>query len=327
MKKLIKNQILRIDSHQWGDGRPMDITSVHIHKKTKQPICVKGKRQTVEIEIPLYGNQQPHIVGNKKELDKIPKVLRDEIQEVLSNPQTVIAFAKEVANTLQNYATWQPTQIVDSLRRVGCAVGLEWSEEQLHAFSNAALGFVCYLQVLDKNDNKWFSIKINNKGLQVEDTMHDTPIDYTKPRYIIADNGHGFMGKSTSVKGVWDVLEKKYPKNLIKNGGDIKGTIQINDCLIGIESQGDPNSRMLESMDDFEQMGCDIILTACRTRGETFDKLFELNYWYNYEIILAPNPHPYYYEHNVPKPMLFDIDSEYSSALACTIECVAQKYI
>lgn len=327
MKPLINNQILRIDSHQRGDGRPMDITSVHIHKKTKQPILVNGKRKKVEIEIPLYGDKQPHIVANQQELENIPGVLKEEIQEALSRPQKVIAFAKEVANILQNYAEWEPEQLVDALRRVADIVGIQWSKEQLHTFSSEALGFTCYLQLLDNLDHKWYELKVNNRGFQIENTMRELPVDYSRPRYIIADCGHGYMGKSTSIKGVWNILSNKYPNNLIKDDGDVQGVVNINNCLIGIESQGDPDSRMPESIDDFEQIGCDIILTACRTRGETYNKLFELYFWYNYEIILAPNPHPYYYKHNVPKPMLFDMDFEYSSALAQIIECMVQKYI
>ena len=38
---------------------------------------------------------------------------------------------------------------------------------------------------------------------------------------------------------------------------------------IGIESQGDPNSRQQASLDLFLQNNCDIIVCASRTRGET----------------------------------------------------------
>jgi hypothetical protein len=38
---------------------------------------------------------------------------------------------------------------------------------------------------------------------------------------------------------------------------------------IGIESQGDPNSRLEQSLKDFVNAGCDIIFCACRTSGMT----------------------------------------------------------
>lgn len=48
-------------------------------------------------------------------------------------------------------------------------------------------------------------------------------------------------------------------------------TIQYNrqPYAIGIESQGDPNSRQHESLDLFLKNNCDIIICASRSRGET----------------------------------------------------------
>jgi alkyl hydroperoxide reductase subunit AhpC len=43
----------------------------------------------------------------------------------------------------------------------------------------------------------------------------------------------------------------------------------IKNLLIGIESQGDPNSRLGGSLNDFEKNGCDIIFCTARTRGMT----------------------------------------------------------
>jgi len=38
---------------------------------------------------------------------------------------------------------------------------------------------------------------------------------------------------------------------------------------VGIESQGDPNSRLQQSLQDFYNAGCDIIICATRTAGMT----------------------------------------------------------
>jgi acid phosphatase class B len=43
----------------------------------------------------------------------------------------------------------------------------------------------------------------------------------------------------------------------------------IKGFLVGIESQEDPNSRLGDSLNDFENNGCEIIFCASRTRGMT----------------------------------------------------------
>lgn len=65
--------------------------------------------------------------------------------------------------------------------------------------------------------------------------------------------------------------------------GDFQVVIVINGKLIGIESQGDPCSRIFQTIPFFVKLGCDIIICATRTRGATFD-LIE-SYRDSYEII------------------------------------------
>lgn len=111
-------------------------------------------------------------------------------------------------------------------------------------------------------------------------------------KIVIANSGHGRQGKSTSIKALFEALSKKYPNdtNVIKNHGDILATIRIGDILVGIESQGDPNSRMFDSLTMLREMGCNIIICACRTSGATLDKIKELHTKYGYELIFVPNP-------------------------------------
>lgn len=43
----------------------------------------------------------------------------------------------------------------------------------------------------------------------------------------------------------------------------------VNDLVVGIESQGDPKSRLEKTLPAFAEAKCDIIFCACRTRGMT----------------------------------------------------------
>ena len=106
---------------------------------------------------------------------------------------------------------------------------------------------------------------------------------------VIANSGKEKQGKSTSIREVFNQLSVLYPSTVIIDDGDIKATIMIGDVLVGIESQGDPYSRMQQSMDDFVAMGCNVIVAACRTKWGTYDKITELNTTHSYDIIWAAN--------------------------------------
>jgi hypothetical protein len=75
----------------------------------------------------------------------------------------------------------------------------------------------------------------------------------------------------------------------INTGVDITYIIVINRIKIGIESQGDPNSRMFQSLQTFVAQGCDIIICSCRSRGATADAVEDLHRHHQYEIIWSTN--------------------------------------
>lgn len=95
-------------------------------------------------------------------------------------------------------------------------------------------------------------------------------------KIVFANCGAGNQGKSSSVKEVYNLLNSKYKARLLIDGADVKATIQINGLLVGIESQGDPNSRIFQSLKDFVNRGCDIIVCACRSSGSTRKKVESL---------------------------------------------------
>ena len=96
--------------------------------------------------------------------------------------------------------------------------------------------------------------------------------------------GTSNVGKSETIKNVYRKLTEKYPdfifqkdfKQIIANEGDICVIIIINGKIIGIESQGDPNSRIFTSLPIFVKFNCDTILCATRTRGATVDEVEKL---------------------------------------------------
>ncbi|MDO9559857.1 MAG: hypothetical protein Q7I89_09275 [Syntrophales bacterium] len=91
--------------------------------------------------------------------------------------------------------------------------------------------------------------------------------------HFIALKGKGSSGKTDTIKLVFQLLQNKYPNArvnvLIPNTIDIKATMVINGHKVGIESQGDPSSRLKQSLSDFVNAGCSIIICATRSSGMT----------------------------------------------------------
>lgn len=110
---------------------------------------------------------------------------------------------------------------------------------------------------------------------------------------IYALYGRGDIGKTSTIKEVYNLLIKKFGKeiivetdtNIFSEKGDIRVTVKINGKLMGIESQGDPDSRLKASLDIFVKVNCDIILCATRTKGTTVDSVKELEPEYKIEWI------------------------------------------
>jgi hypothetical protein len=109
---------------------------------------------------------------------------------------------------------------------------------------------------------------------------------------VIAIYGPSNQGKSETIRETANLLLDAYPINILQtfnSGADINYIIEINEIKIGIESQGDPNSRMSQSLQTFVVHGCNIIICSCRSRGETADAVEDLYRHHQYEIIWSTN--------------------------------------
>lgn len=119
-------------------------------------------------------------------------------------------------------------------------------------------------------------------------------------KLIIANRGGHDIGKTTSIRNAFNVLQAKYPMTTTVYepvgvssfpivGGEVKATIKIGTTLVGIETQGDPGSRMQQSVDDFVTWGCEIILVACRNQGGTINKITNLESNHGYTVLWLQN--------------------------------------
>jgi hypothetical protein len=115
---------------------------------------------------------------------------------------------------------------------------------------------------------------------------------------IIANKGLAAQGKSASIISLIHALRAKYPnantepQEIIFNG-DVQVIINLDNVKIGIESQGDPKSRLFTSLPLFVEKKCDIIICACRNRGQTVWEVEKMHSVHDYDIVWVSNPRLY----------------------------------
>lgn len=111
---------------------------------------------------------------------------------------------------------------------------------------------------------------------------------------ILAIWNSGQKGKSETVRSLANLLINNYPKNRIvfsdptniNSNTDFRLIIEINGKVIGLESQGDPNTGLQKRLEDLaEKHKCDLIFCTARTRGETIHAINNVAKSNHYDII------------------------------------------
>jgi hypothetical protein len=109
--------------------------------------------------------------------------------------------------------------------------------------------------------------------------------------HLFALQGPGNCGKSETLMHVYRMLRAKYPAASVQwlhsDPKDIAAIVRIGESgpIVGIESHGDPNSRLQQSLSAFRTAKCDTIFCACRTRGMTIAWISSMSASYTINII------------------------------------------
>lgn len=111
---------------------------------------------------------------------------------------------------------------------------------------------------------------------------------------IIGIYGPSGQGKSSTIKRVCQLILANFPAAshnpiTIDYSVDIFVVITIGKVTVGIESQGDPNSRLAESLKEFVNQNCDLIVCATRTSGQTVHAVEKMYSKHGYENIWVTN--------------------------------------
>lgn len=140
-----------------------------------------------------------------------------------------------------------------------------------------------------------------------------------KAKHVSVLYGSADVGKSTTLKKVFALLTEAYPaapfQNLNPPGSDITVIIDISGIFVGIESQGDPNSRLSVSIDLFKKAKCSIVICATRNWGGTVNTVKDLQPEFN--IV-------WHHKKSEPKP---NLQEQRNDEMAQTIFNAVQKAI
>lgn len=108
---------------------------------------------------------------------------------------------------------------------------------------------------------------------------------------ILAIWNSGGKGKTATVREIAQNLMRIYPnfKSIYPNPAtvhpkyDFRLIIEINGKIIGLESQGDPNTNLEKRLDELvNKFNCDIIYCTTRTRGKTVKAVENIANTYGY---------------------------------------------
>ena len=122
-------------------------------------------------------------------------------------------------------------------------------------------------------------------------TKNNSEDFYNMKNTTIAIAGRLVQGKSETIYLLRDLIRTTYTVKenvFFDDGKDVKVIMEIGEIKIGIESEGDPDSRQPDSIKHFIKDDCNIIISTCRTRSDTKDALTETQR-FGYRVIWSRN--------------------------------------
>lgn len=106
---------------------------------------------------------------------------------------------------------------------------------------------------------------------------------------IICLWGGAGIGKTSSIRAVWDQLNISNQPSLHQSADDICAIVPFCDSTVGIASQGDPNSLQSDWLQELINAKCEVIVCASRIRGGTVETVEQYAERYEYKTIwLSP---------------------------------------
>ncbi len=90
-------------------------------------------------------------------------------------------------------------------------------------------------------------------------------------------------GKTKTIRNLF--LKLGGAKSVLNGTHDFVSDVNFGGKNIGFASQGDPGSSQRENLEELSQKGCEIIVTASRTKGDTVNEVYSCARKYGYTIV------------------------------------------
>jgi hypothetical protein len=169
LKELISNQTIRIDDHHWGnrEEKNWDDLSKDIHIDKSTNTKVNGKRQKLQIRIPI-NSDRPIKIGNKNDnIDSIPKSLEREIKQALENKNSREEFIGDLLNTLKEFPSSLDNEkrAKSILDRLSKHFDLEWTGEKTTTYAKDILKY--YAQIYTDQSGLRYFLTIDKEKIEI----------------------------------------------------------------------------------------------------------------------------------------------------------------
>ena len=103
---------------------------------------------------------------------------------------------------------------------------------------------------------------------------------------VFALRGTSKTGKTQTIRTFDEFLREKFPGAIVehehRSPAELRAVLSINGVRIGIETTGENIKRINESFELFVNLGCELIICATRTKGQTVTAVERLH---GYEVV------------------------------------------
>ena len=234
------------------------------------------------------------LMQHMHDMNEIKDLLKDRLFIDINDLQKAEQLKYAIENeTLRDYFSWEILRIIaeypanietdkdkakDILNRLAKLFGVE-KTTQTGWFTHISGQNNAMIMLTLRDEDGWYNFMATDKYIMAEKSKPST-------KHIIGLYGAKETGKTPTARKVFHSLKNSYPNHAIlfndENNYDVKGLFFIGNAMVCVDSQGDPTGLQMESLNDFDSIGCNVSFVCSRTDGRTVDAIEK--FYHNYNI-------------------------------------------
>jgi len=170
LRPLIDKQKIRIDDHKRGNREIKNwkdkALDVHIDKETYYPI--DGKIQKVKIRVPINSDRAVSVeIGKGSRQTEVPRRLKKEIIDALSNNEIREPFIKDVVDVLKDFDSTlsDETKASETLEKLSKHFDMKWTGKTIKTMVDNTLNV--YTQTYSDENKKLYYVTIDERKIEI----------------------------------------------------------------------------------------------------------------------------------------------------------------